>query len=87
MIKQLFVLIVNRSLHGLWANPAERGWEGKVTGDKTLVCQDCLQEFAWTVGEQEFYEDKGLEEPKYCLICRGKNEAQEKQLSQYRKSN
>ncbi len=39
--------------------------------DKIIQCQDCHQEFVWTVGEQEFYEEKGLPEPKYCLICRG----------------
>ena len=35
--------------------------------DKSLVCQDCGQEFIFTVGEQEFYAEKGFEnEPKRC---------------------
>ncbi|MGI5880079.1 MAG: zinc-ribbon domain containing protein [Syntrophomonadaceae bacterium] len=39
--------------------------------DKTLVCQDCGQEFIFTVGEQEFYNEKGFEnEPKRCRDCR-----------------
>lgn len=39
--------------------------------DKTLVCQDCGQEFIFTVGEQEFYHEKGFEnEPKRCRECR-----------------
>ncbi len=39
--------------------------------DKVLVCQDCGQEFIFTVGEQEFYQEKGFEnEPKRCKDCR-----------------
>ncbi|MGR6837080.1 zinc-ribbon domain containing protein [Syntrophomonas erecta] len=39
--------------------------------DKTLVCQDCGQEFIFTAGEQEFYHEKGFEnEPKRCRDCR-----------------
>ncbi|NLJ73211.1 MAG: zinc-binding protein [Syntrophomonadaceae bacterium] len=39
--------------------------------DKTLVCQDCGQDFVFTIGEQEFYAEKGFEnEPKRCKDCR-----------------
>jgi len=39
--------------------------------DKTLVCQDCGQEFVFTEGEQQFYHEKGFEnEPKRCRDCR-----------------
>ncbi len=38
--------------------------------DKIIKCQDCQQEFVWTMGEQEFYGQKELEEPVRCLICR-----------------
>jgi len=39
--------------------------------DKALVCQDCGNEFTFTVGEQEFYEEKGFQnEPKRCPECR-----------------
>lgn len=39
--------------------------------DQIIECKNCKQAFVWTVGEQEFYNEKKLEEPKYCLICRG----------------
>lgn len=39
--------------------------------DKPLVCKDCGQEFIFTVGEQEFYEQKGFQnEPLRCKDCR-----------------
>ena len=39
--------------------------------DKTLVCQDCGQEFVFTAGEQAFYAEKGFQnEPKRCKDCR-----------------
>ncbi|NEZ46818.1 cytochrome C551 [Clostridium niameyense] len=39
--------------------------------DKQLVCEDCGKEFVFTVGEQEFYKEKGFEnEPKRCPECR-----------------
>ncbi len=39
--------------------------------DKTLVCRDCSKEFTFTVGEQEFYSSRGLQnDPKRCPQCR-----------------
>lgn len=39
--------------------------------DKSLVCSDCGQTFTFTVGEQEFYQSRGLQnEPKRCPQCR-----------------
>ena len=39
--------------------------------DKTLVCKDCGAEFVFTVGEQEFYAEKGFNnEPVRCPECR-----------------
>lgn len=39
--------------------------------DKTLVCRDCGKEFVFTVGEQEFYKEKGFEnDPARCPDCR-----------------
>ena len=39
--------------------------------DKTLVCRDCGSEFVFSVGEQEFYKEKGFEnEPTRCISCR-----------------
>lgn len=39
--------------------------------DKTLTCMDCGSPFTFTVGEQQFYQMKGLmNEPKRCPSCR-----------------
>jgi len=39
--------------------------------DKTLVCRDCGKDFVFTVGEQEFYLSRGLQnEPSRCPECR-----------------
>lgn len=44
--------------------------------DKTLVCQDCGNEFVFTAGEQDFYKEKGLDnEPKRCKECRNRRKA------------
>lgn len=44
--------------------------------DKTLICQDCGNEFVFTAGEQSFYHEKGLDhEPKRCKECRDKKKA------------
>ena len=39
--------------------------------DKTLVCNDCGKEFTFTVGEQQFYAEKGFtNDPVRCKECR-----------------
>ena len=39
--------------------------------DKTLVCNECGNEFVFTAGEQEFYASRGFEnEPQRCKNCR-----------------
>ena len=39
--------------------------------DESLICEDCGKEFVFTVGEQEFYAEKGLtNKPKRCPDCR-----------------
>lgn len=39
--------------------------------DKTIICKDCGKEFVFTVGEQEFYAEKGFQnEPVRCKECR-----------------
>lgn len=53
--------------------------------DITLICADCGNEFVFTEGEQEFYQQKGIETPRYCLICRGKYGAQSKDWGRYGK--
>jgi len=44
--------------------------------DKNILCIDCNKEFVWTVGEQVFFRDKGLQNPpKRCKECKqAKNE-------------
>lgn len=39
--------------------------------DKIITCKDCGTEFTFTVGEQEFYAQKGFEnDPVRCKECR-----------------
>lgn len=74
---------------GIWRRLDEsRGcglYNGGMNKDKVIVCQDCGQEFAFTADEQEFYVAKKLAEPKYCMVCRGKYAARERDLGQYKK--
>ena len=45
--------------------------------DKTLVCKDCGKEFIFTVGEQEFFKEKGFDnDPVRCPECRKARKAQ-----------
>lgn len=40
-------------------------------GDEMLTCRDCNTEFAFTVGEQEFFKEKGFEnKPTRCRDCK-----------------
>lgn len=44
--------------------------------DKTLVCSECGAEFVFTAGEQEFYQNRGLQnEPRRCKNCRNVRKA------------
>jgi CxxC-x17-CxxC domain-containing protein len=38
--------------------------------DKTLVCADCNQEFAFSATEQQFFADRQFSEPRRCPACR-----------------
>jgi CxxC-x17-CxxC domain-containing protein len=45
--------------------------------DKTLICRECGAEFTFSVGEQEFYAEKGLmNEPQRCATCRAERRRQ-----------
>ncbi len=45
--------------------------------DKTLTCKDCQNGFLFTAGEQDFYQQKGLQnEPGRCPDCRNKRKQQ-----------
>lgn len=42
-----------------------------VLADRTLTCRDCGSQFTFTVGEQQFFQSKGLvHEPGRCPSCR-----------------
>ncbi len=44
--------------------------------DKTIVCVECGNEFVFTAGEQEFYEQKGFtNSPTRCPSCRAARKA------------
>ena len=48
--------------------------------DKKIICKDCGKEFIFTVGEQEFYKEKGFEnDPVRCPDCRRARKAQKKE--------
>ncbi len=46
--------------------------------DKKITCKTCGNEFVFTAGEQEFYAQKGLQEPKNCKACRDAKKQQER---------
>lgn len=43
--------------------------------EKKIICKDCNNEFIFSVGEQNFYKDKGLSDPIRCKDCRKKRKA------------
>lgn len=57
-------------------NPVKDSEKETELEDKTIVCIDCNKDFIWSVGEQVFFRDKGLQNPpKRCKPCKqAKNE-------------
>ncbi len=50
--------------------------------DKKIICKDCGKEFIFTVGEQEFFKEKGFEnDPVRCPECRRAKKAQRNNYS------
>jgi hypothetical protein len=48
--------------------------------DKNIACRDCGSTFTFTVGEQEFYKEKGFDnEPTRCPDCRRARKQQNNQ--------
>lgn len=44
--------------------------------DKIIICKDCGEEFVFSLSEQEFYAQKGLEhDPVRCKECRNAKKA------------
>jgi len=47
--------------------------------DKNLTCRDCGSTFVFTVGEQEFFAEKGFtSEPSRCPACRSARRNQDR---------
>ena len=44
--------------------------------DQQLTCRDCGQVFAFTDGEQEFYQSRNLSAPQRCKTCRDSRKSQ-----------
>lgn len=45
--------------------------------EKTLKCSDCSTNFAFTTGEQQFFQTKGFtEDPRRCPACRAKRKSE-----------
>lgn len=38
--------------------------------DMTIECSKCGKEFVWTAGEQKWYAEKDMTQPKKCKDCR-----------------
>ncbi|MBP1920956.1 zinc-ribbon domain-containing protein [Youngiibacter multivorans] len=38
--------------------------------DKHITCKDCQDIFTFTVGEQEYYQEKDFNDPVRCPRCR-----------------
>ena len=50
--------------------------------DIKIICKDCGEEFLFTVGEQNFYEEKGFEnKPDRCKASRDKKKAEKMNYS------
>jgi CxxC-x17-CxxC domain-containing protein len=61
------------ALDDLWGYREGRTVE---ISDRTLTCRECNQEFTWTAGEQQFYQEKGLSNvPARCPACRANRKA------------
>jgi CxxC-x17-CxxC domain-containing protein len=43
--------------------------------DLLLTCSDCGQEFVFTAGEQQFYQERGYSAPRRCKPCRQAKQA------------
>lgn len=53
--------------------------------DKKLTCKECSGEFVWSAGEQQFYADKGLQNPPgRCQDCRKQRRVQKDNQSKYK---
>src|SRR5271154_5076573 len=47
-----------------------KGDEAMSGSDLLLTCSDCGQEFVFTAGEQQFFQERGYSSPRRCKPCR-----------------
>jgi len=38
--------------------------------DTKLTCEECGRDFEYTAGEQQMYQERGMQEPRICKDCR-----------------
>ncbi len=43
--------------------------------DKQIECADCRRQFTFTAGEQEFYQQRNMSDPRRCKDCRDARKA------------
>ena len=52
--------------------------ENKIKPDSMLIkCKDCGNDFEFTKGEQDFFQQRGLYPPKRCPTCRMKRKKEQ----------
>lgn len=44
--------------------------------DQTIACRECQKDFVFTLKEQKFYSQEGLEAPRRCHDCRNSRRSQ-----------
>ncbi len=50
--------------------------------DKKIKCKICGTEFDFTSGQQEFFQEHNLSEPKKCKTCKEKEKQEKKRNNQ-----
>ena len=63
-----------KSEAALWMPVSEPADElvktAETTADKVLICQQCGKQFIFSAGEQRFYSQRELSQPRRCPECR-----------------
>lgn len=50
--------------------------------DRTIECRDCGNQFVFSAREQEFFAEKGFQEPKRCKHCRDSRKSAKRERNQ-----
>lgn len=51
--------------------------------DKKISCRNCGAEFTFTSGEQEWFAERNLQEPKNCKSCREERSKQKEKQNKF----